>query len=146
MKKQFLFIGMAFCLASLSLTSCADTPAENRKEAKEDMKEAKEDLKDANQDAANAMRVERDELAARLDKAGRDLDAEIAELDRDIEKATAKEKAKWQERRKMLAAEREEIRSDTRRVGEDMKDGWNDFKMNTARRLDKISADLKADR
>ena len=94
---------------------------------------------------ANALRAERDDLSARMAKAGRDLDAEIESIDRKLEKATAKEKVRWQERRRVLAAERDELRADMKRVGEDMKDGWNDFKTNTAKKLDKISDDLKSD-
>jgi len=91
------------------------------------------------------LKAERDDLSARMNQAGRDLDTEIEDLDRKIEKASAKEKVKWQQRRKSLAAQRDDLRSDMKRAGEDMKDGWNDFKTATARKLDKISADLKED-
>lgn len=58
------------------------------------------------EDTAEALRKERDELSARMQRTGRDLGSEIEELDRKLEKASAKEKARWQERRKKLAAER----------------------------------------
>ncbi|MBK8429668.1 MAG: hypothetical protein IPL27_28630 [Lewinellaceae bacterium] len=52
---------------------------------------------------------------------------------------------RWQERRKKLAAERDELNADMKRVGEDMKDGWSDFKTSVANKLDRISEDLKSD-
>lgn len=150
LKKQFLFAGLlAFCSAIFALVSCSDTPAERRQDAaqdaKENLKDAKEDLKDAGQEVSNALKAERDDLSARMNQTGRDLDVEIEALDRKIEKASAKEKTKWQERRNTLAAQRDELKSDMNRIGEDMKDGWSDFKTATAKKLDKISADLKED-
>ncbi|MDO8972187.1 MAG: hypothetical protein Q7U74_15945, partial [Saprospiraceae bacterium] len=74
-----------------------------------------------------------------------ELDAEIMELDRKIETASAQEKVKWQTRRRNLAQHRDELNADMKQVGNDMKDGWGDFKTATARKLDNISAALKED-
>ncbi len=143
MKKQFLFSSLlTLAFATFFLSACTETPKERRQDA---VLEAKEDLKDANADVAAALRAERDDLSAKMDKASRELDAEIMELDQKIEKATAKEKVKWQERRKNLAQQRDELNADMKQVGNDMKDSWSDFKVATARKLDKISADLKED-
>ena len=107
MKKQLLFACLlAVCSATVALVACNDTPSEKKEAAKDDMQDAKEkaaeaknDMKDASQDAMAAMRAERDSVAMAMDKTARDLDAEISKIDNKIDKASAKEKARWQERR-----------------------------------------------
>ena len=146
MKKHLLIAGFLACCSTLFLlTACSDSSEKDRKDAKENVQDAKEDMKDASQDMGNALKAERDELSAKMEQAGRDIDAEITAIDQKMDKATAKEKVRWQERRKKLAAERDELNADMNRVGEDMKDGWSDFKTSVAKKLDNISEDLKSD-
>jgi hypothetical protein len=81
----------------------------------------------------------------KMRRQGEELDAAIEKLYRKMEKAPANEKAGLQQRRDRLALERDELSIDLRRVGEDMKDGWNDFKNDVTRRMEKTATDLKAD-
>ncbi|HNG91014.1 MAG TPA: hypothetical protein PK858_12440, partial [Saprospiraceae bacterium] len=59
-------------------------------------------VENATDKAAAEVEQERKEMAARLQKASDNVNAEIEEADREIKKATAKEKARWEERRRKL--------------------------------------------
>lgn len=153
MTKQNLLPGfLALAIAIFGISACADTPAENRKEANEAVQDAKKNVQEANkdltaasQDAAKAIQAERDDIAARIKRQNQEIDAKIAALDLKMEKASAKDKARWKERRKHLVESRDDLNTDLQRVGEDMKDGWTDFKNSVASKMEKIAEDLKAD-
>lgn len=153
MIKQTLLIGLLAMNASLfMMTSCADTPAERKAEAKEDMRDAKQDMQDASakmedatDDAAAKMKMERDELAANMRRTGDEINARIDEMDRKMEKASAKEKARWKERRARLVEERDQLDANMKEMGSDMKREWNEFKGDVNRTMDKIADDMKAD-
>lgn len=100
-------------------------------------------MEQAADNAGDALRRERDELSAKANQTARDLDAAIEETDRKLEKATAKEKARWETRRKMLVKERDELKAEMDHIGDDMKDGWNDFKSTFGTRLERIGRDIK---
>lgn len=144
MNKQILIPGiLALTMSLLGMSACADSPTEHRQEANEAVKDAGKDLNAATENAVKALQAERDDMAATLKQQSLELDNEITELDRKIEKAAAKDKARWQDRRKRLTGYRDELNADLKRVGADMKDGWTDFKNTTAAKMEKIAADLK---
>jgi len=109
------------------------------------VKDANKDLANASQDVAKAIQAERDDLAVRIKRQSQEIDTEITEIDRKLEKATAKEKVRWQERRARLVVYRDGLNADLKRAGADLKDEWTDFKSATVSKMDKIAEDLKAE-
>lgn len=145
MKQNLSFAALAVAVALFTGNACTnDYPTEREQQAK--TKDAGDDLKDAVDSTGKALQAERDNLEAAIKRQEAELDAEIDELDRKIDKASAKEKVRWQERRNRLAKARDDLNADLQRVGEDMKDGWNNFKNEVALRIEKIAEDLKADK
>ena len=102
-------------------------------------------MKQPANDAEAKLRAERDELAANMRRTGQEINAEIDEMDRKMEKATAKEKARWKERRARLVEERDQLDANLKEMGSDMKREWNEFKTDVNRTMDKIADDMKAD-
>jgi len=59
--------------------------------------------------------------------------------------ATAEAKVEMNQKVERLQAKRVELASDLDRLGEDMGDGWETFKMNVRQTLDDIEDDLDDD-
>ncbi len=146
MKKRTFVFALLIALGTMwvfsSTTSCQNQN-KSAEAAQEDLDRAGENLKDAAQDAGEALRTERDELAEQMRQQGRELDEAIAELDQKIERATEKEKVRWIERRNALEQDRQELNKDLNRIGDNIGEGWGEFKNSVAYRMERIADNLK---
>lgn len=145
MKKSSIIFSLLLILGLLWIVSGSSCQNENRaaESAQKELNRAGENLKDAAEDAGQALRIERDELGEQMRQQARELDQAIAELDKKIERATDKEKARWVERRNALERDRQELNQDLKRLGENIEDGWDNFKNDVAYRMERIAENLR---
>jgi len=146
-----MFLGAA-CLFTFG--ACESNAASKSREAQQKdaadkisdgLQQAGEGVKDVANETGAAIKSERDDLSKRLNQKVKEIDAELNAVDLRIEKASAKEKVKYQERRNRLAQERDELNAAIKDLGKDMKNGWDDFKAEVNRTIDRIDKDLGGD-
>lgn len=145
MKKGTIIFSLLLVLGLLWIVSGSSCQNENRaaERAQNELNRAGENLKDAAKETGEALRIERDELGEQMRQQARELDQAIAELDKKIERAADKEKARWVERRNALERDRQELNKDLKRLGENIEDGWDNFKDDVAYRMERIAENLR---
>lgn len=119
MKKLFLIYPVFLFATLFAFTSCDDrTDAEK---AADNIEEAGENMKDA-------FRSDREELAADIEEAREDVNDRIEELREDLNDATDESRAAIERQMERLEVRKNELDNDLERLGDNIADGWNEFK------------------
>ncbi|MFN7119931.1 MAG: hypothetical protein ACK4TA_24265 [Saprospiraceae bacterium] len=125
----------------LSFTSCDsngrpnnDTPVENPN-----------DNIMGDQGDATEYEDERAELRDDIQEAQQDIDERITDLREEAKNASADAKVEINQQIERLEAKRIQLAADLDRLGEDMGDGWESFKMNVRKSLDDLEDELDDD-
>lgn len=130
-------------LAVFCTYACSQSAQEKANQAQKDLNEAKQELKEDLNDAAAQMRREQIELREDLQHRKADIDRKIEEMDQKMEKASKQAKADWAIRKAKLQADKQRLDGYIARTGEDIKDGWNEFRADVNEAIQEIQADLK---
>ncbi len=155
MKKILFASVLSTVFILLTLVSCNNEPpksdlekkSENLAEAAKDFgKEVGESTKTAGEDmqhAAHNMKEDmdktRNQLKEDINQSILKINTKIAETDKKMDKAAKKQKEAWEKEKKDLIATRDRLNESLKEVGNDMKDGWNEFAANVKQTLKDVN-------
>ncbi len=155
MKKILFASALSTVFILLTLVSCNNEPPKSElekkserladaakdlgKEVGESTKTAGEDMQDAAHDMKQDMEKTRKQLKEDIDASISNINKKIAETDKKMDKAAKKQKEAWAQEKKDLIATRDRLKENLKEVGNDMKDGWNEFAANVKQTLKDVN-------
>ena len=131
MKTKVIMFMLALTIGAFGFTACDNN------------RSAEEQVEDAGEEISDAFRTESEELRADLKEIGDDIDTRIAELKADMENAGEDAQAEMQEEIDQLEAWGNEIDGRMDRLGENIADGWENFKSDTKQTMENINRELE---
>ena len=136
-KLNVLFLAFAL-IGWVSFTSCGNNSRTNDKDIMENPDDSimgdKGDNSEYNEEVADL----RDDIR----DAQKDIDDRISDLRKKMDDATAETKVEINQQVEKLEAKRVQLSADMDRLGEDMGDGWETFKMKVRKTLDDLEDEI----
>lgn len=133
MKKIILSFTTLLFLFSLCFMACNDKTATEK---------AIDDLEETGDDVGDIFRTEQEELRHDIKEAQEELSERMENIREDMKDATGDAKEEMNEQLSKLEAQSNELGEDLDRLGDQIADGWKDFRMNVKQSIDEIKADL----
>lgn len=136
-KLNVLFLAFAL-IGWISFTSCGNNSRTNDADAIENPNDNIMGDQGDNSEYDDEVEDLRDDIR----DAQKDIDDRISELRKKMDDATAETKVEINQKIEKLEAKRVQLSADMDRLGEDMGDGWETFKMNVRKTLDELGDDI----
>ncbi|MEZ4910230.1 MAG: hypothetical protein R2774_05160 [Saprospiraceae bacterium] len=134
-------LGLVAIFMAVSVISCKQSTQDKVEDAAQ---EVKEEVQGAVDTVAVAMEQEKNDLGMKIKEASTNIENEIKVIDEKLAKATKQEKVALEAKKAKLTASLQELNNDVAKLGEDLKDGWNDFRDATAKKLEQVANDIKS--
>jgi len=99
-------------------------------------------MENAVDDDRDAWQRESREMNDELKKMRADIDARLEEIEDDMDDADNATRARMEKSKERLEQWGDDLDNRMHRIGNDVKDGWSDFKLSTRDRLDEIENEL----